>query len=202
MTIVVFDTNQGYAYADGRCSGATLSRKYIIIDENYNKLYRFNEKIIGFSGDCDSIHKFLNKHKKGKKSSFARQKFSFIEYCPRLKEFTIYDTIPVFSFFQAYLSAFFVFTLSMWFNDIISCLFSSALILFICTFPNYKIVKRTTNEYYRMYFGSGLKAFENKDFVYCNSYQSIKSVHLEDKYCNSNINKIRLDGGYWNGDIH
>jgi len=204
MTIVVFDTTQGYAYADGRCSSETLSKKHIVVDENYNKLYRFNEKIIGFSGNCGAIHKFFDKHRQGKKALFSSQNFAFIEYCPRLKEFTIYDTIPSFRFFHAYLSAIFMLALSAWFDYGVLTLFSSFIIFFACAFPEYKIRKKITsvNDFNRIYFGSGLKAFKHRDLVYCDSYQSIKGVHLEDKYCNSNINKLCLDGSYWNEDIH
>lgn len=200
MTIIVFDKRDGLAYSDGRASNET--RNFMVVDENYEKLLRFNQSVCGFSGSCDSINTFFKKYKQGVLKKTSKGSFLGVIYNSNDNTNSIIESkfnrkIIYYSIIGILL---FLFSL---YKEYYFCAFISYLVYFITLYlPSYDIKCRHFDTSDKLFFGSGMKAFRNLKDSFDNSFDAIIKVHTRDKYCNSNIKSIPIDGSYWNEDIH
>jgi hypothetical protein len=200
MTIIVFDKRDGLAYSDSRSTSEI--KNFTVVDEDYEKLLRFNHSVCGFAGNCESINLFFKKYKQGilKKTSH----FSFLGVVYNSNENT---TSIIESKFNRkviyYIVTCVLLALFSLYKEYYFCAFISYLLYCVSLYlPFYYIKCREFETSNKLFFGSGRNVFKNLEDSFDNSFDAIIKVHIKDKYCNSNIKSIPINGSYWNEDIH
>lgn len=202
MTIVVFDREEGMAYSDSRVSRTLRGGKIHVVDENYEKIYHHDNKIFAFAGDCQSIDLFFKKYKDGVTKTTSKSHFTGCFYDSLCDCFT---TISVYSTYKHYFYGllFLILSLTSFYLENFIAGFISYFLYFACLqFPDHIIEVNKEKNANFLFFGSGADSFHKKWKSCNNTLEAISSVHIEDPYCNSNINSIPIDGRYFAEDTH